>query len=228
MKGLFKVIPQHLNQIWVWTLTWPLQNIFISPPQKKIVFLSHSEGDFLVCFGSLSCCITQVPLSSQTDGRTISFRIFWKSAEFMVPSIMASCPGPEGLSHYHHHVWLLVWCSFYEMLCWFYTWYNGTQTFQKVKLLSHQSTKYLPTKLRFFILVNVRWVFVYFLVSSGFYLRTLPWMLFLHSLFLIVESWTLTLIKASEASSSLDVVLGSFMTSWMSRHCSLGVILSVI
>ncbi len=74
----------------------------------------------------------------------------------------------------------------------------------------------------------MRWVFVYFLVSSGFYLRTLPWMLFLPSLFLIVESWTLTLIKASEAISSLDVLLGSFMTSWMSRHCTLGVILSVI
>ncbi len=71
-------------------------------------------------------------------------------------------------------------------------------------------------------------VFVYFLVSSGFYLRTLPWMLFLPSLFLIVESWTLTLIKASEAISSLDVLLGFFMTSWMSRHCTLGVILSVI
>ncbi len=115
--------------------------------KKKNVFLSHSEGDILVCFGSLSCCITQVPLSSQTDGRTISFRIFWKSAEFMVPSIMASCPGPEGLSHYHHHVWLFVWCSFYEMLCWFYTWFNGTQTFQKVQLWSHQSTEYLPTSL---------------------------------------------------------------------------------
>ncbi len=45
---------------------------------------------------------------------------------------------------------------------------------------------------------------------------------FLPSLFLIVE--TLTLIEASEACSSLDVVLGSFMTSWMSRHCALGVI----
>ncbi len=53
----------------------------------------------------------------------------------------------------------------------------------------------------------------------------LPWMPFLPSLFLIVESWTLTLIEASEASSSLDVVLGSFMTSWMSHRCSLGVIL---
>ncbi len=37
---------------------------------------------------------------------------------------MASHPIPEAAkqpqtSHYHHHVWLLVWCSFYEMLCWF-------------------------------------------------------------------------------------------------------------
>ncbi len=48
---------------------------------------------------------------------------------------------------------------------------------------------------------------------------------FLHSLFLIVKSFTLTLIDASKACSSLDVVLGSFMTSWMSRHCALGVIL---
>ncbi len=43
--------------------------------------------------------------------------------------------------------------------------------------------------------------------------------------FLIVESWTLTLIEASEACSSLDVILGSFMTSWMSYRCALGVIL---
>ncbi len=64
-----------------------------------------------------------------------------------------------------------------------------------------------------------------FLVSNGFCLGTLPWMPFLSSLFLIVESWTLTLIEASEACSSLDVVVGSLMTSWMSRHCALGVIL---
>ncbi len=62
-----------------------------------LCFLSHSEVILLVCLGSLSCCITQVCLSlrSQTDGQTFSFRIFWQSAEFMVPSIMASRPGPE-------------------------------------------------------------------------------------------------------------------------------------
>ncbi len=48
---------------------------------------------------------------------------------------------------------------------------------------------------------------------------------FLPILFRIVESRTLALIEASEACSSIDVVLGSFMTSWMSRHCALGVIL---
>ncbi len=71
-------------------------------------------------------------------------------------------------------------------------------------------------------LANVRWAFVLFL---GFCLGTLPWMPFLPSLFLIVESWTLTLIEASEDCSSLNVVLGSFMTSWINRHCALGVIL---
>ncbi len=56
---------------------------------------------------------------------------------------------------------------------------------------------------------------MFFLVSCGFWLGNLPWMPFLHSLFLIVESRTLSLIEASEACCSLDVVLGSFMTSWM-------------
>ncbi len=44
-----------------------------------LFFFSHSEVDLLVCFGSLSCCRTQVRFSlrSRTDGRTLSFRIFW-------------------------------------------------------------------------------------------------------------------------------------------------------
>ncbi len=66
---------------------------------------------------------------------------------------------------------------------------------------------------------------MFFLLSSGFGLGTLPCRPFLPSLFLMVESWTLTLTEASEACSSLDVVVGSFVTSWMSRRCALGVIL---
>ncbi len=138
---------------------------------------------------------------------------------------LQSSPRP---SHYHHHVWLLALCSFYEMLCWFYARYSGTHTFQNIQLLSHQTTEYLPKSFRDnqdIFLANVRRALLFFLVSSGFCLGTLPWMLFLPSLFLIVESWTLTLIKASETCSSLDVVLGYFMTSWTSRHCNLGVIL---
>lgn len=66
---------------------------------------------------------------------------------------------------------------------------------------------------------------MFFLVSSGFLLRTLPWMQFLRILFVIAESWTLTLTEANEACSSLDVVLGSFVTSWTRCWCSLEVIL---
>ncbi len=130
-------------------------------------------------------------------------------------------------SHYHHNVWLLVWCSFYEMLCWFYARCNGTCTFQKVQLLSHQFTEYLPKSLGdnqdFFWQmwdepVCYFWSAVAFAWELSHGCRFCP-------VFLMVESWTLTLIEGSEACSSLDVVLGSFMTSWMSRHCALGVIL---
>ncbi len=70
---------------------------------------------------------------------------FTESAEFMVPSIMASHPGPGAAKQPTTitHVWLLVWRSFYEILCWFYARFNGTRTFQKVQLLSHQSTEHL-------------------------------------------------------------------------------------
>ncbi len=131
-------------------------------------------------------------------------------------------------SHYHHHILLLVWCSFSEMLCYFYTRCNGKHTFQNVQLLSRQSTEYFPKSLGDH--QDVFWQnwdepFMFFLLSSGFRLGTLPCRPFLPSLFLMVESWTLTLTEASEACSSLDVVVGSFVTSWMSRRCTLGVIL---
>ena len=43
------------------------------------------------------------------------------------------------------------------------------------------------------------------------------WMPFLCSVFLILESWTLSLTNASEAHNALDVVLGSFETSWINH-----------
>ncbi len=114
------------------------------------------------------------------------------------------------------------------MLCWFYARCNGTQTFQKVQLWSHQSTEYLPKSLG--DNQDVFWQMwdeplCSFWSAVAFALELSHGCRFLPSLFLIVESWTLTLNEASEACSSLDVVLGSFMTSWMSCHCALGVIL---
>lgn len=57
-----------------------------------LCFLTHSEEDLLVCFGSLSCCRTQMCFSSrsQTDSRTFSFRMFWSLAEFMFAFTTAS------------------------------------------------------------------------------------------------------------------------------------------
>ncbi len=42
------------------------------------------------------------------------------------------------------------------------------------------------------VLANVRLAFVFFFGQHGFCFGTLPWMLFMASFFLIVESWTLT------------------------------------
>lgn len=64
-----------------------------------------------------------------------------------------------------------------------------------------------------------------FFVSSGFYLRRLPWKSLLSSFFAILESFSLTLTKESEAYSALDAILGSSVTTWMSNCGALGVIL---
>lgn len=66
---------------------------------------------------------------------------------------------------------------------------------------------------------------MFFLLTSSFRLGTLLSRPFLPSLFLVVESWTLTFTEASEVFSSLDDVVGSFLTSWMNHCCTLGVIL---
>ncbi len=192
---------------------------------------AHSDSDSVNMkrvsnrlMSSLKLMAGQSPSGFSDRVQNSWFNQLWQVVQVLK---LQSSPRP---SHYHHHVWLLVWCSFYEMLCWFYARCNGTHTFQKVQLLLNQSTEYLPKSLGVNhinrdIFGKCETSLCVLLVSSDFCLGTLPWMPFLPSLFLIVESWTLTLIEASEACSSLDVVLGSFMTSWMSRHCALGVIL---
>ncbi len=70
----------------------------------------------------------------------------------MVPSTMASRPGPEAVKQPQTITLssprLTVGSMFFlRKLCWFYARCNGIHTFQKVQLLSHQSTEYLPKSL---------------------------------------------------------------------------------
>ncbi len=69
------------------------------------------------------------------------FHQLWQVIQ--VPKLQSS-PRP---SHCHHHLWLLVWCSFYEMLWWFYARCNGTHTPSKKFNFCRISPEYLPKSL---------------------------------------------------------------------------------
>lgn len=73
MHGSFKVSSQHFSLIKVW-----------------ILLEIHCS---VQC--SLLCCMTQFQssFSCQTDGLIFKSRIFWYTAEFMVNSLTARCPG---------------------------------------------------------------------------------------------------------------------------------------
>lgn len=66
---------------------------------------------------------------------------------------------------------------------------------------------------------NLRQAFIFFLDSNGFCGASLQWVPFLPRVFIMVESWTLTLAEAWEACNSLDVFI------WMILHLALGEIL---
>ncbi len=227
MNRLFKVMPQHLNRIQVRTLTRPLQSL-------HFVFLQPFRGGFAGVFWII--VLLQNPSSLQLEVTNrwpdivlqdflVDSRIHGSIYHSKSSRSWSSKTAPD------HHTTTTIFYCWYDVLflkcCYFYARCNGTHTFQKVKLLSCQSTEYFPKSLGDH--QDVFWQnwdeLLFFLLSSGFGLGTLPCRPFLPSLFLMVESWTLTLTEASEACSSLDVVVGSFVTSWMSRRCALGVIL---
>ncbi len=114
------------------------------------------------------------------------------------------------------------------MLCWFYARCYGTPTFQKVKLLSHQSTEYLLKSLgnnqdMFWQMWDEPlcsfWSAVAFALELSHGCRFCP----VSYLLLNHDHWPK--LRQVRACRSLNVVLGYFMTSWMSCRCALGVIL---
>ncbi len=148
MNRLFKVMPQHLNRIQVRTLTRPLQSL-------HFVFLQPFRGGFAGVFWII--VLLQNPSSLQLEVMNrwpdIVLQDFfgrqqnsWFHLSQQVFQVLKQQNSPRP-SHYHHHILLLVWCSFSEMLCYFYARCNGTHTFQKVQLLSRQSTEYFPKSL---------------------------------------------------------------------------------
>ena len=90
MNGLLQILPHHLSWVNAWTSTLhsKMQNLFC---------FIQSVVDVLVCLGSSSCCMIHFLLSfsSQTDVLTFSCGISECNPKFMVPSTMASRPGPE-------------------------------------------------------------------------------------------------------------------------------------
>ncbi len=90
--------PHDFSQDELWTMTGVLQNL------DSFLF-SRSVVDFLVCLGSLSCCITQSwpSFSCQTDVLTFDSRILWYTEEFMVDSMTLRCPGPVATKQAPNH-----------------------------------------------------------------------------------------------------------------------------
>ncbi len=207
------------------TLIWPLQNL-------NLFFLDPFRGGLAGVFGItilLHKCtwawghkLTAGPLQDfLIECRIHGFINYGKSSRSW------RCKAAPD-----HHTFTTTFDCWYDvllwMLCWFYSRCNGTHAFQKLQLLSHQSTEYLPKSLG--DNQDIVWQMwdeplCYLWSAVAFALEFSHGCRFSPSLFLIVELWTQTLIEASEACSSSYLFLGSFMTSWMSRHCALGVIL---
>ncbi len=191
-----------------------------------LFFLSHSEVDLLVCLGSLSCCITQVRFSlrSQTDGRTflqdflIECRIHG-SINYDKSSRSWSCKAAPD-----HHTTTTFDCRYDDlfMKCCvgFPSDVTGHTPSKKLNSCRISPQNICPKVLGiiklFFgkcetslcVLFGQQWL--------------LPWNSPMDAVFAqsLSYCWIMN-TDLNEACSSLDVVLGSFMTSWMSRHCLL-------
>ena len=140
----------------------------------------------MLCFRALSCTtLVCLRLISQTDGRTFYFRIFCQRAEFMVSSIVASLPGPEAAKQSHTSATTFdCWNDvlFVECCVSFTPDVMGntsSKTIDFCLVRQKNNSSELLAIIKMFFQETVRRAFVFFLVSSGFCLGTLPWVPFL-------------------------------------------------
>ncbi len=225
MNRLFKVMPQHLNRIQVRTLTRPLQSL-------HFVFLLPFRGGFAGVFWII--VLLQNPSSLQLE---VTNR--WPDIVLQVFLVDSRIHG----SIYHskssrswssktapdHHTTTTIFYCWYDVL-----FLKCCVTFTP-DVMGHT-----PSKKFNFCLVSPQSIFPKVLgiikmfsgkTEMSFYVlfaqqRFWSWNSAMQAIFAqSLSSWTLTLTEVSEACSSLDVVVGSFVTSWMSRCCALGVIL---
>lgn len=199
----FKVKPQHLNRIQVRTLTRPLPNLHL--------------GFFKPFWGGLAGVFWIIVLLQNPSALQVTN--WWPDIllqDFLVESRIHGSINPSKSSRSwsskaapDHHINTTIFDCWYDVLflkccVTFTTDVTGRKPSKKVQLLSLQSTEYFPKSLG-----DHQDVFCQkcdeplcsFSSAVVFTLGTLPWMPFLPSLFLMVESWTLTLTEASEACS---------------------------
>ncbi len=156
-------MPQHLNQILVRTLTWPLQNL-------NFVFLEPFRGGLAGVFGII--VLLHIPSAHELEVTN-----WW-------PDILLQD--------------FLIECKM-----------HGSINYGKPS--RSWSCKAAPDHHTTTTMFDCRYDVLFMKCCVGFISD--------------VTGHTPSKKFNSEACRSLDVVLGSFMTSWMSRHCALGVIL---
>ncbi len=203
MNRLFKVMPQHLNRIQVRTLTRPLQSL-------HFVFLQPFRGGFAGVFWII--VLLQNPSSLQLE-------VTNRWPDIVLQDFLIECRIHGSIYHSKssrswscktdpdHHTTSTIFYCWYDVL-----FLKCCVTFTP-DVMGHT-----PSKKFNFCLVSPQSIFpkvlgiikmfsgktemsfyVLFALSSGFGLGTLPCRPFLPSLFLMVESWTLTLTEARPA-----------------------------
>lgn len=126
MNSAFKALSQHLNQIQVGRLTWPIQNFYFTSLEP---FRSGLARVLRLIF------LLQNP--NALEFKATNWWVDILHRDF--PSIMASCPGPETAKQSHTITQpppcLTVWCSHCGMLLKLYSRCNRTNILQKVFFL---------------------------------------------------------------------------------------------